>query len=362
MPSEATPQSGASRKRRGFTLVELLVVIAIIGILIALLLPAIQAARETARLTECRNQQKQIGLSMHNFVGSLGTFPTGGDRYFPLIEDYVTDGRPNGYTKQGLGWGYQILPYIEKENATYLTKTVDLKNVIIGTYLCPSRGRFEFAEDITASNQLIVLSDYSSATPCNFHDPENGWASYSRPARRTSIFGCADPNTCISEVPDNKNYRGVIVRSGWRYYEDPPGFAENVTPPTRMAQITDGTSNTIVVGEKFVRPNLYEGGTWSDDRGWSDGWDPDTVRSTCYEPLQDSLNVPESVSKYGAGIVNTFKSGQMDIPNFGSAHVSGLNMVFADGAVHTISFDVDPVLFDALGNREDGKVIDFHEL
>src|SRR3990172_387227 len=100
-------------RKSGFTLVELLVVIAIIGILVALLLPAIQAAREAARRTQCKNQLKQIGLAMQNHVSTHRVFPTGGAVIYPKIGDYVVDDKPLGPDKQGLGWGYQILSYLE---------------------------------------------------------------------------------------------------------------------------------------------------------------------------------------------------------------------------------------------------------
>jgi prepilin-type N-terminal cleavage/methylation domain-containing protein len=107
-----------SHRRRivssAFTLVELLVVIAIIGILVALLLPAIQAAREAARRTQCKDNLKNMGLAILNHVDSLRVFPTGGTGYSPKLSDYVANGKPFGTDKQGLGWSYQILPYLEE--------------------------------------------------------------------------------------------------------------------------------------------------------------------------------------------------------------------------------------------------------
>ena len=109
---------------RGFTLVELLVVIAIIGVLVALLLPAVQAAREAARRTQCVNNIKQMMLSMHNHESALQAFPSGGVSPWPKIEDFLTDssptnanpsGTPLGPDKQGLSWAFQILPYAEAE-------------------------------------------------------------------------------------------------------------------------------------------------------------------------------------------------------------------------------------------------------
>src|SRR5215203_3835276 len=101
-------------RRRGFTLIELLVVIAIIGILVALLLPAVQAAREAARRTQCKNHLKNIVLAMHNHVSAHKVFPSGGIGPWPKIENYVSGGKPLAAAKQGLSWAYQILPYIEE--------------------------------------------------------------------------------------------------------------------------------------------------------------------------------------------------------------------------------------------------------
>ncbi|HEX4414969.1 MAG TPA: DUF1559 domain-containing protein, partial [Lacipirellulaceae bacterium] len=135
------------RGQRGFTLVELLVVIAIIGILVALLLPAIQAAREAARRTQCKNNLKNIGLSVHNFYDAMKFFPLGGTGPDPLIQDYLKDskinnpptGSPNGPTEQGLGWMFQILPYLEEGAVQNINTDVQIKQTVIGLYNCPSR-------------------------------------------------------------------------------------------------------------------------------------------------------------------------------------------------------------------------------
>ena len=128
-----------TRARRGFTLVELLVVIAIIGILVALLLPAIQAAREAARRTDCKNRLKQIGLALQNHASTLRVFPTGGAVIYPKIEDYVAGGKPLGPDKQGLGWAYQILPYLEEGALQGLVTQDQLQAATIPLYVCPSR-------------------------------------------------------------------------------------------------------------------------------------------------------------------------------------------------------------------------------
>ena len=120
----------------------------------------------------------------------------------------------------------------------------------------------------------------------------------------------------------------------------------NAPPLTKIAKITDGTSKTMMIGEKYVRQDLYGGGCSSDDAGWSDGWDPDVMRSTGIPPLQDS-----STDKL------TDPSGQPPMGtawwefHFGSAHSGGFNAVFADGSVHSIDYSIDLNVFNALGTR-----------
>ena len=108
----ARPSNTLTRRTSAFTLVELLVVIAIIGVLVALLLPAVQAAREAARRNQCKNNIKQIMLSMHNHESAKKAFPSGGNVPWPILENYLSGpgGSPYGPAKQGLTWTYQLLP------------------------------------------------------------------------------------------------------------------------------------------------------------------------------------------------------------------------------------------------------------
>lgn len=362
-PSSRSRQiSFQARHKSGFTLVELLVVIAIIGVLVGLLLPAVQAAREAARRTQCLNQLKQIGLACQNFVSAKESFPTGGSFIFPEISNYVDGGRPVGHEKQGLGWGYQILDYLEKENLANITTQAQLQSTIVADYICPSR-RAPFAtQDVLSPALQVTLSDYVGVIPCGF---ENATSTVRlRPdenaSRRERFFG-GPGSTFILQIPPDEVYMGVITRT-------PIGFTNSARTgfirrrvagtelPVRMEQITDGTSNTMLIGEKFLRPDLYEGGSASDDKGWTDGWDPDTMRSTCFKPLQDTL-----AGTSGGSLENLY-GFNADVVNFGSAHPGGLNTVFADGSVHTISYDIDVQVFDNLGDRQDGEVIDFDQL
>lgn len=360
--------SSSCSRRAAFTLVELLVVIAIIGVLIALLLPAVQSAREAARRTECKNKMKQIGISLQNFVDAKGVFPTGGDEIFAKIENYLDNGVPNGPAKQGLGWGYQILPYVEQQNVYDLTSTPSLKSTVVDLYFCPTRARIGLAKDVQGSNLGVVLSDYASATPCGYVNADQleihrirPWAPVSSNHVRTILWGCSSGPNCILKVPDNEVYLGVIVRTPWKF--EAREFAENVSMPVKMQEITDGTSNTMVISEKFLKSDLYDGNeglTWSDDRGWTDGWDADTVRSTCYQPRMDTIGIPSDVQ--GTNVAAQFATGATDVPFFGSAHPGGMQAVFADGSVHTISYEVDKFVFDRIGDRRDGEIFEHGQL
>ncbi|WP_428304711.1 DUF1559 domain-containing protein [Lacipirellula sp.] len=349
--------------RKAFTLVELLVVIAIIGVLVALLLPAVQAAREAARRAECTNKLKQIGLSVQNFVSAKNYLPTGGGGWNPKIEDYSASGRPMGSEKQGLGWGFQILPYLEQGSVQNITTTADLKATVMPGYVCPSRGRAPKAQDVLVSPLLVfALADYVGATPCGYSDHTQTTRYYplgtgaSPPAdsddfRKIRFFGGTDSPKFIRVVPDNRIFLGAISRTPIRRNEQTGVFEvpSNSFGLVEMKHIEDGTSNTMLIGEKFIRPDLYEASSSSDDRGWTDGWDPDTMRSTCFPPKQDSLSGNENNNLWGANV---------NVVNFGSAHAAGFNSVFVDGSVHLINYSVDPIVFDNLGDRRDGEAID----
>jgi prepilin-type N-terminal cleavage/methylation domain-containing protein len=357
-------------QRRGFTLVELLVVIAIIGILVALLLPAVQSAREAARRTQCTNHIKQMMLAMHNLESAKKCFPSGGMAPYSSIENYLTDssptnpnpqGQPLGPEKQGLSWAYQILPYLE-ESATYNIKRADdLNAIIITSYHCPSK------RGPTRSVFGAELMDYAAAVPSR---PRSNLGSnpatyvYVQDDPKWGTTGCAIQEfwgdvggTIRFEQPDVQNltpavlsnpkrfvgYMGVIVRSNWCATCTPDKQVVGWYKRIDFRQITDGSSNTMVLGEKRLRPSEYDTNPlqqpWHDDWGWKEGWDPDTLRSTICLMGQDA----EISTDLGFGY------------NFGAAHSSGMNAGFADASVHLISYDIDRELFNRLGHRSDGE-------
>jgi prepilin-type processing-associated H-X9-DG protein len=352
-----------------------LVVIAIIGILVALLLPAIQAAREAARRTQCRNNLKNIGLSIHNLVDTYKYFPTGGTHPNPSLEDYLRDtptqpniflrtGPANGPLEQGLGWMYQILPYLEEGAVKNIIRTNQLAKVAIPLYNCPSRRGTTFHQQ-----SGISLVDYA-ATVAGPARSEIGDAEFNKfladdhptypqfASQQADVFwgcpGCSsnqgrglgdlDAKYSAGRIP---KFRGVIQRTDWLVAPAPGrhiGFGVKMT----FAKINDGASKTMIASEKWVHVNKYLGsGGQADDRGWSDGWDFDALRSTIIKPRSDSQD-PEPVD-----------SNPNDPGNYplGSAHSGGINALFGDASVQFISYDVDLENLNRFANRLDGEIV-----
>jgi prepilin-type N-terminal cleavage/methylation domain-containing protein/prepilin-type processing-associated H-X9-DG protein len=317
------------KHRTAFTLVELLVVIAIIGILVALLLPAVQAAREAARRLQCVNNLKQIGLGILNHNSTLNEFPTGG------TEPWHDQGDEDSLYGKGYGWMVQILPYVEDAALQEVSKgygegdrELDLlvRKTPVTMYFCPSR-RHNVVRVIPSSaedcSEGCALNDYAGATPANKLDPAS-------PSHEPWYWQGVTHGT----IRPGKWYYGVIVRT-------------IASPACRDKDITDGHSNTMMVSEKRVYTNRYTLGDWHDDIGWTDGWDPDIMRYTGYPPGPD---IGQGTSGDPGGVMGY---------HFGAAHSNGINALFADGHVAQIAYNIDPVTFNALGNRQDGMVIKF---
>lgn len=332
--------------RRGFTLVELLVVVAIIGLLVALLLPAVQASREAGRRTHCKNQLKQIGLAILNHVDSVGVFPTGGNTAWPEIEDYVRNGTPYGPARQGLGWAYQILPYLEAGPVHSIVTTEQLAATPISLYFCPSRRgptANTTADGPNAIPGVRWLIDYAGANPVDLaslsHLPDfvveqSVWLGEDR------FWG---RNEGIWTVWPGLRFDGVIVRTD---YNPPDAQYGAVGPqgnprPIGVEKVTDGLSKTLVIGEKRLHPDDYSGGAWHDDRGWSDGWDPDQMRGTNFPIRPDQEDSELTDWQYGFC--------------FGSAHPGGVNFVFADGSVRVVEYDLPWKTLNRLAHRSDGE-------
>ena len=285
---------GRRALREGFTLVELLVVIAIIGILVALLLPAVQMAREAARRTECKNNLRQVGLATLNHETMQGAFPSGGDRF--------TSGRkmnangPATIPDQSWGWAYQILPYVEQGNTREQTDDALVRRTVVKMFSCPTRRR-----STVFSGRALM--DYGA----------NGGDGEEYDAKHT----------------------GPIVR-----FDD-----TRIT----MASIRDGSTNTILAGEKFLHTDGYAGGSWGDEAGYFSGWGWDTIRFGRLQPAQDNPGNPKGVG-FPGGV-----AGVWDY--FGSAHPGGFQVVLCDASVRTFNYTIDLEILGYLANRADGQVV-----
>ena len=357
-------------------LVVLLVVIGFIGILVSLLLPAIQSARVAARRMSCANNLKNLGLALQNHVSTRKVFPTGGARYLQAgfgLEQNLDSGKPLGPAKQGLGWGFQLLPYIEETAAYQIKRTPDLQQVVVPIYSCPSRRppRTSFSPAFG----IIATMDYAGAVPCTDREYQRRRTIFPQydaqkhlPFSVSSLANLASSfnggNGGGNEPRNNTVYDGVIVRSSWRYLsggDNAPWVGEPanmVHQPVTMAKITDGTSKTLVVAEKYVRSDNYDADQvnhYSDDRGWCDGWDADQLRSTCFLPMGDGdplgWDGPALTKYFGDDFSTGPVGGVWNVLQFGSPHTGGINSLFADGSVHIISFDVDILVFNSLGTR-----------
>lgn len=334
-------------RSRGFTLVELLVVIAIIGILVGLLLPAVQAAREAARRMQCSNNLKQLGLALQTYHDTYKRFPAGSYSvtWLPLY--------PNaGHNNNGLPWVgglwrkgstlVKLLPYVEQSaffNQIPFQSDVDAwfdtlqpttstfmpgkrpREMNIPTFLCPS--------DPPARTDL-ALSNYgcsmgSQAMPAN----TNGCTLYTTHLNGPTGHGTDTRTSQIS---------GVFSRIHWA---------------ASLAELTDGTSNTIVMGE--IRPNCAD----HHYQGWPKGnalWTstiPPVNYNTCRGELGGDLGQTRNCNSW-----DVWQTSQ----GFKSKHTGGAQFVLGDGSVQFISQSVDYLTYQRLGARADGNPVQLPNL
>jgi prepilin-type N-terminal cleavage/methylation domain-containing protein/prepilin-type processing-associated H-X9-DG protein len=327
------PKSQIPNSKLGFTLVELLVVITIIAILIALLLPAVQAAREAARMIQCKNHLKQTSLAALSHEQIHHWLPAGG-----LGWGYV--GNPDrGFGKQQCGgWLFNILPYMELQslhdlglNNNGAGRTQMVQTPLSG-YHCPTRRRAivypspdaqsEGYYNLPNLSQLhwVARSDYAA---CG--GDQSVWPSKGPMPQQQ---GDPPPGVIPTDL-DRLNYPG--------------GNGNGVCffgSLCKMSDITDGTSNTFLAGERYICTESYDTGMDpSDDQCWAMGFDMDVNRWVSSPPLQDR-----------PGLIDTYR--------FGSAHSTGFNMSFCDGSVQVINYSIDAETHRRLGNRKDGLPID----
>jgi len=316
--SESVIMSERVLRRRGFTLIELLVVIAIIAILIGLLLPAVQKVREAAARVKCQNNLKQLGIALNVFHDSVGGFPKAGKR------------------SNELSWHVFLLPYIEQKNFydqfSFVkgdffggtNRTGPLKNELtytkVNLYMCPAG-----------------IVEKTLATPPNHFDASqfiNG-----RPPYTTHYYGVMGPKT----TPGSSPVYEVFIAGGQGDYSMQGIFVVDRDTASTLpgpdvgnshATITDGSSNTLMVGEQsWFSP------TGTRYRSWGRGCD-DVVCAGC-------RNV--------ANAINTYDISQFSDQSFGSSHSGGTNFVMGDGSVRFIRQNISLSTYKALASRNGGE-------
>ena len=338
--------SRSTRRSRGFTLVELLVVITIIGILMSLLLPAVQNARAAAQMLSCSNNMKQIGLAALQHEEHYGFFPTGGwGKQWPGDPYY-------GYgANQPGGFFYNILPFMDQANlwaygspgqTTTLLQVAQMPVVIFN---CPSRrplGTLPMGSGVTflntgtpntassssmtslPSSTLLARCDYAVCGGDTDQAGGNSGATVPAPAGPTSSSATA------SSGGQNPAF--------WTSYFQGQTFNGICAPHSQVkgGSITRGRTVLFLAGEKYLDPDNYLNGLDPGDNAtWDMGYDLNVVRwaGSNYLPTQDTPGLLAGSN------------------TFGSTHVSGFNMVFCDGHVQTLNYTIDPIMYGYLANR-----------
>lgn len=321
------------RRRSAFTLVELLVVIAIIGILVALLLPAIQAAREAARRMSCQNNMKQLGLALHTFHDTFERFPPGAqENVYPVPRS------GNTYIK-GTSWLVFILPQMEQQ-AVYdqydfsQPYSAEVNN-IVGNTLIPGH-------KCPAGPQQIRSSNGAERTNDGTYNHTTHYYGIMGPSSRANPSIVVLNGTSYRYVVGGATGNGAYATDGMLgQYRDNPGSVTTGHYMT-LAEVLDGTTNTLMLGERSV---FLPPGQTNDYRSWVRGQNggSGTTKNVTY-PINSTL--------YNGS--NNFNDISM-----GSTHPGGCNFALGDASVRYVSEDIDLALYKALASVRNGEVTTF---
>lgn len=327
----------AENRQHGFTLVELLVVISIIGLLVGLLLPAVQASREAARRASCSSNLRQIALALLMFHDNHASFPQGGwgSAWIGLAEEGVGEDQPGG-------WVFQIAPYLEEirlgeaGDLSYLSRPLPIFN-------CPTRRsglalpvgtRFSHQANPLPAGAVerVVRGDYAI----------NAGASHTFVWFGPASLAEGKTESYWENVPTNERFTGI----------------SHMRRSVALKRIGDGASKTYLVGEKFLAPMHYQSGLSSgDDDNLFCGYDVDNHRFVASQPVAllasgitpDAYFEPMRDADFPVG-------GGSWRPRFGSAHPNTLHLAMCDGAVRRVGYDVDPHLHYLAGRRNDAEI------
>lgn len=330
--------------RTGLTLIELLVAIAVVGILVALLLPAVSSAREAARKTQCANQLRQIGIGLHGYHDLLATFPSG----------YVAD-VDSGSDGKSWGWGALLLPFVEErtlsDQLTVTKRSFDevasdyrrarFLRTNVSLYRCPS----DPGDGLSHRFRSIIV-------PLAVARPPFAGTGVAAQLQQIGPLAHIYIPPSAEEVPlatriAKSNYVGSLgnrwkpERRSWRNtdFEGNGLFGRN--SKVSISKVLDGTSKTLAVGERSMRnyAAVWAGGNSWQGCGFGDN---QMVLGTAFYPINDAP-IGENIDCDGRGSAN-----------FSSYHYGGANFLYADGSVHFLPQQVDHGVFQNLAQRDDG--------
>ncbi|MDO5113848.1 MAG: DUF1559 domain-containing protein [Planctomycetia bacterium] len=350
-------------KFKGFTLVELLVVIAIIGMLVGLLLPAVQQAREAARQMQCNNHLRQLGLAALNIETMSRAFPSAGWGY-----KWMGDPEGGMSWQQPGGWTYALLPALE-QNAlfqlpsdgampespgdTQKKMAVEVIQTPLSVFNCPSRRPSILVEvHPTSLNngtqpQYGMKGDY--AANIGAYNSGNGiWGDYTGPTADT-VKKYRDRT---ESWPDHTSlFTGVCY------------FFSKVT----VGSIRDGLSNTYLFGERYTQPEVYtthkyDGKTRCPQNDYSDycgEGDCDHTRTTYCGKYNGTTFIQDGTPRIPVQDRAGYRGANS---HFGSAHAGSWGAVLCDGSVHRIAYSISPEIHHCMGNKADGKAVNTSEI
>jgi prepilin-type N-terminal cleavage/methylation domain-containing protein/prepilin-type processing-associated H-X9-DG protein len=324
-----------SRRVFGFTLIELLVVIAIIGVLIALLLPAVQQAREAARRAQCANSLKQLGIALHNYHDAARCFPMGS-----VVDKFW-------------GWQAEIMPYVEQVNA-YDGLNFEFVGTSMAYSSCFDASAFQFRYNLptfTDKNLKIALCASDPMAGQIWQDPGSSPAGSNNGKQMpTNYFGVSGTKSTPYFVNSKGYYdasRDGTLFGAWGWSGWGPFFFDN-SRPVKLGQIVDGTTKTLMVGERGIPKDLYWG--WGMcGFGLQGNGEGDQTLS-----MQWGI-FPDNFDNTAPGIRTDPWGNPLSVLHFWSYHPGGTNFMYADGSVTFLSYSVDFPTLLSLATRAGGE-------